>query len=293
MLKSMTGFGNYETIIEVFEIGVSIKSVNHRYSDFYIRTPRYYSFLEERVRAFAAKYISRGKVEISITINQKTDDTQEVTVNAELAKSYIEAFKTLAALGLDDDLRASTLTRFPDVFKVEYKKVDEDKLYELVETVLQTACEQFVRMRRVEGERMKAAIDGNIAKILSQLEFVKERSPITVAEYGDKLRERIERTLESYAVTLDEARLLTEVAIFADKVAVSEETVRLASHITEFEKTLESSEPIGKKLDFIVQEMNREVNTIGSKANDLQLTKCVVEIKSEIEKIREQIQNIE
>ena len=298
-MKSMTGFGTSEQLIAVetggsFEIKVNIKSVNSRYSDFFIKIPgRHYAFLEEKVRAFMTKYISRGKIEVFITIDQKEEDTKEVVVNKELAKSYIDAFASLEELGITNDVRVSTLTRFSDIFKTEYAKIDEDAMFKMVSTVLTEACENFNSMRTSEGDRMLVDIKSRIANLLNELAFVEERSPLTAKEYADKLRERLNNTLESVGVSVDEGRILTEVAIFSDKIAVAEETVRLKSHISEFEKTLESTNPIGKKLDFIVQEMNREVNTIGSKAHDLEVTKRVVEMKAEIEKIREQIQNIE
>jgi len=299
-MKSMTGFGAAEQLIAVgdnggsFEIKVNIKSVNSRYSDFFIKIPgRHYAFLEEKVRAFMTKYISRGKVEVFITIDQKEEDTKEVVVNKQLAKSYIDAFASLEELGITNDVKASTLTRFPDIFKTEYAKIDEEEMFQMVANVLTEACENFNVMRTSEGERMMVDIKSRISNLLSELAFVEERSHITAKEYADKLRERLNNTLEAIGVSADEGRILTEVAIFSDKIAVAEETVRLKSHISEFEKTLESTVPIGKKLDFIVQEMNREVNTIGSKAHDLEVTKHVVEMKSEIEKIREQIQNVE
>ena len=299
-MKSMTGFGIAEQLINAgeqggsFEIKANIKSVNSRYSDFYIKIPgRHYAFLEERVRSFMTKYISRGKVEVFITIDQKEEDTKEVVVNKELAKSYIDAFAALSELGIDNDVRASTLTRFPDIFKTEYAKIDEEAMFAMVSEVLTEACESFNSMRESEGERMLADIKTRISNLLAELKFVEERSPQTAKEYADRLMVRLNQTLESVGVTADEGRILTEVAIFSDKTAVAEETVRLRSHISEFEKTLENTISVGKKLDFIVQEMNREVNTIGSKANDLEISKRVVEMKSEIEKIREQIQNVE
>ena len=299
-MKSMTGFGTAEQLIRVgenggsFEIKVNIKSVNSRYSDFYIKIPgRHYAFLEERVRSFMTSYISRGKVEVFITIDQKEEDTKEVVVNKQLAQSYVDAFGSLAELGITNDVKASTLTRFPDIFKTEYAKIDEEEMFGMVSAVLCEACETFNAMRQSEGERMLVDIKSRLENILAEVSFVEERSPQTSAEYADRLRERLNQTLESVGITADEGRILTEVAIFSDKTAVAEETVRLRSHIVEFEKSLASTVPIGKKLDFIIQEMNREVNTIGSKAQDLEVTKRVVEMKSEIEKIREQIQNIE
>jgi len=299
-MKSMTGFGTAEQIVGSvesggsFEIKANIKSVNSRYSDFYIKIPgRHYAFLEERVRSFMTSYISRGKVEVFITIDQKEEDTKEVVINKELAKSYINAFSELSELGVVNDIKASTLTRFSDVFKTEYAKIDEDAMFAMVSEVLTEAGENFNSMRESEGERMLADMKSRIANLLTEVEFVEQRAPQTAAEYADKLRERLNQTLQSVGVSADEGRILTEVAIFSDKIAVAEETVRLRSHVSEFEKTLQSKGPIGKKLDFIVQEMNREVNTIGSKANDLEITKRVVEMKSEIEKIREQIQNVE
>ena len=294
MIKSMTGFGRAEKVIdEQYEIKIQIKSVNHRYADFLIKVPRVYGFIEEAVRAKLAQNISRGKVEVYITVNKLTGDDKQIKLNEDLAKSYIENLRKLADFGINDDVSASTVAGFPDIFDVQYSEIDEDAMLNMINTVLLEALDNFLQMRISEGERLKASILEHLDRLSVQVNEVEQRSPKSVEEYEERLYKRLTDTLSSLDLTADENRILTEVAVFADKVAVDEETVRLNSHINEFKVALDSSEPIGKKLDFIVQEMNRETNTIGSKANDLELSKIVVDMKSIIEKIREQIQNIE
>ena len=291
MLKSMTGFGRAENLIDGFLIKVQVKSVNHRYGDFSIRVPRLYNFIEEKVRQRLFSYISRGKVEVNISVEQKEGDDRQITLNKELAKSYLNALRELEDLGLGCDIRVSHMSRFSDIFDVSYNEIDEEEIFEKINTVLTAALDEFVKMRSEEGKRLEDDIKSHISAILEYVEFIEKRSPETSKEYRARLEARIKEVLADR--TIDESRIITEAAIFADKVAVDEETVRLRSHIKEFLKTLSSDKPIGKKLDFIVQEMNRETNTIGSKASDVEICSTVVEIKSEIEKIREQIQNIE
>lgn len=294
MLKSMTGFGRAEKVIdELYEIKIQIRSVNHRYADFTIKVPRLYSFIEDSVRTKLSKSISRGKVEVFISVNKLTGDDKQVKLNTDLAKSYIDSLRKLTDFGVNDDVSASTIAGFSDIFDVQYSEIDEDAMSAMIDSVLSEALSSFIVMRAAEGERLKASILEHLDKLSAQVKIVEERSPQSVKEYEARLKKRLDDTLASLDLSADESRVLTEVALFCDKVAVDEETVRLSSHINEFKKALDADEPIGKKLDFIVQEMNRETNTIGSKANDIELSKTVVEMKSIIEKIREQIQNIE
>jgi len=291
MLKSMTGFGRAEELVDGFLIKAQVKSVNHRYGDFSIRVPRLYNFIEEKVRQKLFSYISRGKVEVNISVEQKEGDDRQITLNRDLAQSYLNALRELEDLGLVCDLKVSHMSRFQDIFNVAYQEIDEDEIYKKIDSVLTLALEEFVRMRCEEGKRLEEDIKTHLDTILEYVSKIEKRSPETTEEYRKRLEGKIKDVLQDRSI--DETRIITEAAIFADKVAVDEETVRLRSHIKEFLKTLKTDKPIGKKLDFIIQEMNRETNTIGSKANDVEICSFVVEIKSEIEKIREQIQNIE
>lgn len=294
MIKSMTGFGRAENVIdERYEIKIQLKSVNHRYADFMIKVPRIYAFLEEFVRAKLSKSISRGKVEAYITINKLSGDDKEVKLNEDLAKSYIENLRKMSCYGITDDISISTIAGFNDIFDICYSEIDEEGMIKIISPVLDEALKNFLSMRENEGNRLKDSIISHLESLKTHVLAVEKRSPESLKEYEERLKKRLLDTLGAFDISVDEARVLTEVAIFADKTAVDEETVRLKSHINEFSHTLTLDEPIGKKLDFIVQEMNRETNTIGSKANDIELTKHVVEMKSIIEKIREQIQNIE
>lgn len=291
MLKSMTGFGRAEKQFEQFQIGVQIKSVNHRYSDFSIRLPRYYQFLEEKIHQLAASMISRGKVEIFVNIEQKESDNRQITLDEAVAEGYINALRGLEKFGLADDLTMSTLSRFDGIFHVEYQQLNEDALFAMVKEVFEQAMDEFMSMREAEGKRLEQDIFSHLENILAEVAEVEKRSPIRVEEYRARLEEKLRKILDDRNV--DETLLITEAALFADKTDVGEETVRLRSHVKEFKAAAEKGSPVGKKLDFIIQEMNREANTIGSKGNDLETAQRVVELKSEIEKIREQIQNIE
>ena len=291
MLKSMTGFGRCDVLSEGFHIQIQIKSVNHRYSDFTIRTPRYYTFLEDTVRALAIEHIARGKVEIQLNIEKEISDDKIISLDRPVAEGYINALRSLSEYGLNDDLSFSTMSSFHDIFHIEYKEIDEDLITRIVTDAFKTAIEDFDNMRFAEGVRLEQSLHSHIDTLCTEISEIERLSPQTVEAYRNRLRQKLEEVLSSSSI--DESRIITEAAIFADKIAVDEETVRLRSHIKAFETALCTDKPIGKKLDFIVQEMNREANTIGSKANDAAVVKHVVEIKSLIEKIREQIQNIE
>ena len=294
MIKSMTGFGRCEAEINGREITVEIKSVNHRYFEFSCRAPRGYNFLDDKLKSYVNSRVSRGKIDMFVTIGASDETPSEVTVNHQLVSGYLNAMKEISeTYDISNDVTVVSLSRFPEVFTVHKAAEDEEQITEDVLSVAKTALDSFVSMRETEGEKMKADILSRAKTILTIVEEIEERSPQTVKEYEARLLEKIKQTLENYDVNVDEQRVLTEVAVFADKIAVAEETVRLRSHFDQLEKFLEYSEPVGRKIDFIIQEMNREANTIGSKVTDAVLAHKVVDIKSEIEKIREQVQNIE
>ena len=292
MIRSMTGFGRAQQILDGMSISVEIKSVNHRYFDFSSRVPRVYGFLEEKLKSYIQTRVARGKIECFVQIEALEIEDCEVSINHSLASGYIAALKELCErYELRDDITVGSVARNHDIFSVHKSEADEERIWNAVKSVADSALKSFVSMREREGEKLKADILSRCDTILGHVSYIEERSPETVAEYNNKLIERIKSVLED--VQVDEQRILTEAAIYADKVAVAEETVRLRSHISQLRDILESDESVGRKLDFIVQEINREVNTIGSKAQDLNITKIVVDMKSEIEKIREQIQNVE
>ena len=292
MLKSMTGYGRQELIAGGKKIHVEVKSVNHRYSDFTIKYPRHFAFLEDRIKKRAAESITRGKVDIFLTIENYETTDEEITINRAAAENYIEALKKLRdEFSLTDDITVMSVARNQDVFTVVKKEEDEEEIWNNVRTALDGALEEFTMMRQREGERIQKDLEARVEYMKTLVERVDERSPETVDEYRNRLYDKIKEILEDREI--DEARILTEVAIFADKVAVNEETVRLRSHFVEFGAIVNSGEPAGRRLDFLIQEINRETNTIGSKASDIEIAKIVVELKGEIEKLREQIQNIE
>ena len=292
MIKSMTGYGRAQQLIDGRDITVEIKSVNHRFFEFSARVPRAYGYLEEKLKTYTQTQIFRGKVEVGVTIVTIEGTNANVEINSELAKSYVGALRdTGEKLGLEDDITLSVLSRFSDIFAVRKTVEDEEIIWSAVKTVADQALEKFVAMRAVEGGRLKADLHNRLDNIERLVEIVKERSPKTVEEYRQRLYDKMCEILADKQI--DDARILTEAAIFADRVAVDEETVRLSSHIAQFRDILTHEEPIGRKLDFLVQEINRETNTIGSKAQDVAIAKVVVDIKSDVEKIREQIQNIE
>ncbi len=294
MIRSMTGYGRAQMTIDTMSITVELRSVNHRYFEFNSRVPRNYGFLDEKLKSFIGSLVARGKVECYVSVENLEDGEVEILVNHSLANSYINALNELAErndLVLRDDLVLSTLARNNDIFAVHKQEADEEKIWNAVKIVTEEAVAKFVSMREAEGEKLKADVLYRADEILKKVAVIEERSPETVKEYNDKLLARINEFLSD--VQVDEQRLLTECAIFADKVAVAEETVRLRSHIDQLRLFMDSNEAIGRKIDFLVQEMNREANTIGSKAQDVTIARNVIDIKAEIEKIREQIQNIE
>lgn len=294
MIKSMTGYGRAQASVGSMNVTVEIKSVNHRYFEFTSRVPRNYGFLEEKLKSYIGTLISRGKVECYVSVENLEDGEVEILVNHSLASSYLGALKELAErydLNLRDELAMSSLIHYGDIFTVHKQEADEEKIWNAVKTVTDAAVSKFIAMREAEGERLKNDVLSRADIILGKVEAIEARSPETVKEYNDRLLARINEFLGE--VQVDEQRLLTECAIFADKIAVAEETVRLRSHIDQLREFLESNEAIGRKTDFLVQEMNREANTIGSKAQDVEIARNVIDIKAEIEKIREQIQNIE
>ncbi len=292
MVRSMTGFGRAKAQIDGLDITVEIKSVNHRYFEFSCRSTRAYSFLEEKIKNKLATAISRGKVEVSILIDDNTKNATIVEIDNEYASAYISALKKLSkSFGIKNDIKASSLVGNNEIFKVRRQVIEDEVITNAVFTVLEEALKNFIEMRTTEGERLFKDVTDRANLILEKVAYIEERSPKTVENYRTRIEQKIKELLGD--TSIDEQRILTEVAIFADKVAVAEETVRLRSHIKQFETLMSSNDAVGRKLDFIVQEMNREANTIGSKAQDIEIAHTVVDIKSEIEKIREQIQNME
>jgi len=292
MIRSMTGYGRCQCTVGGRDILFEIKSVNHRFFEFAARVPRVYGYLEEKLKSYIQGRISRGKVEVNLTIvNVDSGDTQ-VEINHPLAESYVNALRELnQTLNLRDDLSLMGIARFSDIFVVRKMEEDQEVVWQAVKQAADAALDGFIAMRETEGRRMKEDILFRLDAISEAVGKVEERSPQTVEEYRARLYNKLCEVLNDSR--LDEQRILTEAAIFADKVAVDEETVRLKSHIAQFREILGSPEPVGRKLDFLVQEVNRETNTIGSKAQDVEIARIVVDMKAEIEKIREQIQNIE
>ena len=292
MIRSMTGYGRDQQLLHGRSITVEIRSVNHRYFEFSCRAPRGCAFLEDRLKRALQSAISRGKVEVSLTLQTIENRHTSVAVDHALAGQYLTALRALGEeYSLPDDLTLSVVARLPDVFTLCRDEEDEEELAADVLSVLQNALARFVAMREAEGERLRDDVLARLSVMEEHLSFVEERSPQTLAEYRARLTARLTELLNG--AVPDENRILTEAGIVADRLAVDEETVRLRSHFAQLRKIMESTEPVGRKLDFLVQEMNRETNTIGSKCSDTAIAGHVVEMKSEIEKIREQIQNIE
>lgn len=292
MLRSMTGYGRSQKIINGRDISVEIRSVNHRYYEYSSRIPRTYSYIDEKLKALLKSSVSRGKVEVSVTINNIEGKDSQIAVNKGIAEGYVTALRSISdELNLDDDLTLSKLIRIPDIFNIQKTPDDEEQIWADVSEVTAEALERFVAMRETEGERLKNDILEKADFIIERVGMVEEQSPLTVEAYRNRLYKKLSEILADK--NIDEQRIITEAAIFSEKIAVDEETVRLRSHVAQLRDILESDEAVGRKLDFIVQEINREVNTIGSKAQDLNITRIVVDMKSEIEKIREQIQNVE
>lgn len=292
MVKSMTGFGKASVSADGISVTVEIKSVNHRYFEFASRLPRAYMFLDEKLKSFCQQKISRGKVEAAVIIEEDGGDVTEIEINRGYTEAYISALKCLSKeYGIKNDIKLSSLVSNPEIFTVRKKALPDETVLRIVLAAADSAIESFVAMRAAEGERLYNDVKSRAELITEKVSFIEARSPETVKAYRERLERKIKELLADAKV--DEQRLLTETAVFADKAAVDEETVRLRSHIKQLLDLIESEEPVGRKLDFIVQEMNREANTIGSKAQDIEIAHTVVDIKSEIEKIREQIQNIE
>ena len=291
MLRSMTGFGHCEYTENDITFTVEIKTVNHRYSDIFLRMPKQLSSFEDRVRSIVNSKIQRGKADIYITYDNKSSQAQEVILDEKLAQAYCSALKKISGeLGLRDDVSASSLARFPEILKVE-KRDSDDSIGQILEKTVNTAISELIGMRIKEGEKLKETLLLNLFTIEQFIAKIQHKAPMVVKEYKEKLEARLSELIDIQRV--DASRIATEVAIFADKCSIDEELVRLRSHIIQMREMLDQGSPVGKKADFLIQEMNREVNTIGSKANDLEITRNVVELKNEIEKLREQIQNIE
>ena len=292
MIKSMTGFGRCEVAENNRKFTVEMKAVNHRYLDVNIKMPKKLNFFESSIRNELKNYISRGKIDLFITYEDLSENTSNVHYNKELAAEYLKYLRQMQQdFGLEDDIRVSTLSKYPDVFTMEENDGDEEEIWKELKKALDGAAEMFVQSRIVEGENLKNDLIAKLDNMLSLVDFIAERSPQIIAEYRQKLQEKVKEMLGDN--TVDENRLVTEVTIFADKVCVDEEMVRLRSHVETTKNALIEGGSIGRKLDFIAQEMNREANTILSKSNDLEISNCGIELKTEIEKVREQIQNIE
>lgn len=291
-MKSMTGYGRAQKIANGREITVEIRSVNHRYYEYSSRIPRSYSYIEDTLKNLLKSAINRGKVEISVSINNIDSSDTEITVNRASARGYIQALREVAdEFGLADDMSLSKLSKLPDIFTIRKQPEDEDEVTGDTAETLKEALTGFINMRETEGERLREDILLKTKSLKEMLSQVEKLAPMTVEKYRKRLFQKLSEILDGKDI--DQQRILTESAIFAEKIAVDEETVRLASHIRQLESMLESDEPVGRKLDFIVQEINREINTIGSKAQDVEITALVIDMKAETEKIREQIQNIE
>lgn len=292
MIKSMTGFGRCEVSDENRKITVEMKSVNHRYLDVNIKMPKKLNFFEASIRNLLKEYIQRGKVDLFITFEDTSENNINITYHKEVASEYMKYLKEMAEqFGLDNDIRVSSLSRYPEVFTLDDVEIDEEGIWKLLEKALHGAAKGFIDTRIKEGEHLREDLIQKLDGMLEIVDFIKERSPEIIEEYKNRLRVKVQEMLGDTKV--DENRVLTEVTIFADKVCVDEEMVRLKSHIESTKNTLLEGGSIGRKLDFLAQEMNREANTILSKANDLTISNKGIELKTEIEKVREQIQNIE
>ena len=292
MLKSMTGFGRCEMATDEYKISVEMKAVNHRYLDLSIKMPKKFNYFVAAIRAQLKKYIQRGKVDVFISYEDYTDEKMSLKYNRSLAGEYMDYFRQMAdELGIPNDATVMRLARCPEVFTMEQAPEDEEHMWQILEKAIGEAAEKFVETRTREGENLKQDLLGKLDYMVTLVDQIEERSPKIVEEYRAKLEDKVKELLEGSSV--DEGRIAAEVVIFADKICTDEETVRLRSHIEATRKELTAGGSVGRKLDFIAQEMNREANTILSKANDLEVSDCAIALKTEIEKVREQIQNIE
>ena len=292
MLKSMTGFGRFESETPERKISVEMKAVNHRYCEISLKMPKKLNFFESAIRNLLKNYISRGKVDIFIMYEDFTEGKELVKYNEGLAKSYFDLIKKMGSqFEIDGNISASQLARFPDVFTIEEQQIDENEMWSFIENAIKNAAENFVKTRIAEGEHLKNELIGKLDGMISMIDFIEERSPQVVDEYRNRLYAKVEELLGN--TNMDQGILATEITVFADKICVDEETVRLRAHINNMKNTLNEAENVGRKLDFIAQEMNREANTILSKSSDLDITNTAINLKTDIEKVREQIQNIE
>ena len=292
MIRSMTGYGRAEKTIDGREITVEMRAVNNRYLDLNVKLPRVFGFAEDAVKSVVKKNVARGKMDVFITVNVTSDESMRISLNKPVLEGYLAALGSIAAdYGVRDDVSVMSLARLPDVFVVEKQEEDEQKLTDDILSVVQEALDKFNAMREKEGAAMEQDLRSRARTVLSLVEKIEARSPITLAEYRARLTQKMQEVLGQ--TNIDESRILQEAAVYADKIAVDEETVRLRSHLNQLDQMLTNGGAIGRKLDFLLQELNREANTIGSKGNDLEQARTVVEIKAELEKIREQTQNIE
>lgn len=293
MIKSMTGFGRGEFSNDLYNFKVEIKAVNHRYSDISVKMPKHISYLEEKIKRILKKEINRGKVDVYINLEYIQESSIDIKVDIDLAKSYKEALEILSnELDLDGDIRINNILSMSDIIKTERKELDEDAIWICLKAALEIALKDIISMKKSEGQELKNDMVSHLDKIDKFLIEIEERSPLVVMEYREKLKERLSDLLDNNT-ELDEDRINSEIVYFADKSNINEEIIRLKSHLKQFISILAEDNPVGRKLDFLVQEMNREINTIGSKASDMIICQNVVEVKSEIEQIREQIQNVE
>ena len=292
MIKSMTGYGSAVYSENGKKYSVEIKSVNNRYSDISVKAPRIYGFLEDALRKRAAERIRRGKADIYVTVENDGADSGSVSVDTSLAAQYMKAFSQLSdSLGIPCNMKSEDFLRIQDVFRVEKAEENEDEITVAAKKALDGALDRFEEMRLREGEKMLEDLQTHLAVIKEETAHIEAHAPEIVEQYRKRIEERVRDILGT--APYDETRLLTEAAVFSDRVNVNEEIVRLKSHISQFSEMLASDEPVGRKIDFLIQEMNRETNTIGSKSNDLEASKIIINIKAEIEKLREQIQNVE
>lgn len=292
MIRSMTGFGRSEMITTDYKLVVEMKAVNHRYSELGIKMPKKLNFFEAGIRALLKEYINRGKVDIFITYEDYRESNVCIKYNSEIAKEYFDYMKQMETeFQIKNDITVTRLSQFPDVFSREEQTIDEEQLWSILEKGIRQAAEQFVTAREREGEHLKQDLLGKLDGMLDMVDYIEQEAPQLIQDYRAKLEAKVQELLEGS--TMDESRIATEVVIYADKICVDEETVRLRSHINSTKEILMEGGSIGRKLDFIAQEMNREANTILSKANSLDISNKAIDLKTEIEKVREQIQNIE
>lgn len=293
MIKSMTGFGRAEAENDDMSLSIEIKTVNHKYIDYQIRMPNYLNFLEDKIKKSIKDYLSRGRVEVYVKVDRKFGNKSKVDLDLPLASSINKSLNTLMdELDIKDEVKLNHLLRYDDILTLKYEDIDEDSVSECVISTLENGLEALLNMRKAEGARLKEDLQNNLKLINSYMEKIETRTPYLVEEYRDRLNDCV-RNLVDNSDAIDNDRLNLEIVLYAEKADINEELVRMKSHIVSFNDTLKLDTPVGRKLDFIIQEMNREINTISSKSNDTELTQYVIEVKSLIEKLREQIQNIE